>query len=80
MRHLPPPAYARSPRDGLYSGPPPAQDAYGGPPPPKRRMAGLRRKGLTATHSKGLTAMLIKPYGQSLTARRKAPGGRRRSG
>ncbi len=28
-----PPVYSRSPRDGLYTGPPPARDAYGGPPP-----------------------------------------------
>jgi hypothetical protein len=28
-----PPPYARSPRDGLYSGPPPQQDPYGAPPP-----------------------------------------------
>jgi hypothetical protein len=29
----PPPANARSPRDPIYSGPPPQQDAYGAPPP-----------------------------------------------
>ncbi|HSB59072.1 MAG TPA: hypothetical protein VLD66_05660, partial [Methyloceanibacter sp.] len=29
-----PPPYARSPRDGLYSGPPPQEDPYGAPPPP----------------------------------------------
>ena len=47
----------------------------------KRRMAGLRRKGLTAMHSRGLTAMLIKaPMGKRPTARRKAQGARKRSG
>jgi hypothetical protein len=30
-----PPPYARSPRDSLYSGPPPQEDPYGAPPPPQ---------------------------------------------